>query len=63
MSNCTSHTSYNFSFSAIGINRCSGDYLVDLYVAGVDVAQEEGDFARITEMVPSLQICSPTGIK
>ena len=62
MLNCTVDTTYNFSFSAIGINRCNEDYLVEVHVAGVDMAQVEGDFARITKMIPSTQICSPTGI-
>ena len=61
MPDCTVDTTYNFSFSAIGIVRCNGDYIVKVHVAGVDMAQVEGDVARITELITSTQCYSVTG--
>ena len=61
VSNCTYNTTYTLSLSSIGINRCNGDYFVEVSVAGVSFAQVEGDFARITETISSIQNCSVTG--
>ncbi len=62
VSNCTYNTTYALSLSSIGINRCNGDYLIEIHVAGVTSAQVEGVFARIVEVISSIEGCSPTGI-